>query len=522
MGCQFTREVYIAKETYTPLLSEGDGDLNRFMLSIKIDDELSLTKRTPAEAEAVKDEIEKFGDIVFHMKNRRTKKKGFVPSTYMAKKGSLECEPWYFGKIGRSRASQILSYPVNNHGSFLIRESNKPGCFVLSYKQYTKEAKFQDQHLLIEYQHGEYFISAKIRFSSLSTLVAAAQANRLPGLPICISSICKLPRPTPNTPFEDQTSWLLNRDELNIPENPINSGNFGEVYKGTWRGRVDVAIKKLKVDDGNNIQKAQMEFEQETMVLKHLHHPNLVQIFGVCIESPFLIVTEWLDNGDLKSFLKEERQKQNLGFDDLIRISGNIASAMTELSRLQIIHRDLAARNVLMDKWGQAKVADFGMSRINTEYSTMRSFIPVKWSAPEVLKFHTFTTKSDVWSFGITLYEIFSFGAAPYGQGSVKGQELLQQLAKGYRLPMPAFMGTEEANINAVYLIMLACWLEDPQKRPSFESLKNDLENFELVRDEKYDLDPSDYMRANDLNECHTFVLPKRKGEKKRRRKPKK
>ncbi|XP_059083330.1 tyrosine-protein kinase SRK3-like isoform X2 [Tigriopus californicus] len=454
MGCQFTREVYIAKETYTPLLSEGDGDLNRFMLSIKIDDELSLTKRTPAEAEAVKDEIEKFGDIVFHMKNRRTKKKGFVPSTYMAKKGSLECEP--------------------------------------------------------------------IRFSSLSTLVAAAQANRLPGLPICISSICKLPRPTPNTPFEDQTSWLLNRDELNIPENPINSGNFGEVYKGTWRGRVDVAIKKLKVDDGNNIQKAQMEFEQETMVLKHLHHPNLVQIFGVCIESPFLIVTEWLDNGDLKSFLKEERQKQNLGFDDLIRISGNIASAMTELSRLQIIHRDLAARNVLMDKWGQAKVADFGMSRINTEYSTMRSFIPVKWSAPEVLKFHTFTTKSDVWSFGITLYEIFSFGAAPYGQGSVKGQELLQQLAKGYRLPMPAFMGTEEANINAVYLIMLACWLEDPQKRPSFESLKNDLENFELVRDEKYDLDPSDYMRANDLNECHTFVLPKRKGEKKRRRKPKK
>lgn len=146
---------------------------------------------------------------------------------------------------------------------------------------------------------------------------------------------------------------------------------------------------------------------------------------------------------------------------------------MTELSRLQIIHRDLAARNVLMDKWGQAKVSDFGMSRINTEYSSVRSFIPVKWTAPEALKFHTFTTKSDVWSFGITLYEIFTYGASPYGQGdlvfvdknvicqrwvyslgSVKSQELLQQLAKGYRLPMPAFMGTEEANINAVYLVL--------------------------------------------------------------------
>lgn len=522
MGCRISREVYIAKETYTPLLIDGNSDPNRYMLAIKIDDELWVTKRTPPEALAVKDEIEKFGDLLLHMKNRRTKKKGFVPTTYMAKKGSLECEPWFFGKIGRPRARQILSYPINNHGSFLIRESKKPGCYVLSYKEYTKENKFEVQHRLIENEHGEYFLTPNFRFPSLSMLVAAAQANQLPGLPLFLSSICKLPRPTPNTPFEDQTCWLLNRDELDIPEHPISSGNFGEVYKGTWRGRVDVAVKKLKVDDGNNLQKAKMDFEQETMVLKHLHHPNLVQIFGICSESPFLIVTEWLENGDLKSFLKDQRQKPILMFDDLIRISGNIASAMTELSRLQIIHRDLAARNVLMDKWGQAKVSDFGMSRINTEYSSVRSFIPVKWTAPEALKFHTFTTKSDVWSFGITLYEIFTYGASPYGQGSVKSQELLQQLAKGYRLPMPAFMGTEEANINAVYLIMLACWLEDPQKRPTFESLKYDFENFDCVRDEKYDQHPNDYMRANDLNECHTFIVTKRKVEKKKKRKPKK
>lgn len=93
MGCRISREVYIAKETYTPLLIDGNSDPNRYMLAIKIDDELWVTKRTPPEALAVKDEIEKFGDLLLHMKNRRTKKKGFVPTTYMAKKGSLECEP---------------------------------------------------------------------------------------------------------------------------------------------------------------------------------------------------------------------------------------------------------------------------------------------------------------------------------------------------------------------------------------------------------------------------------------------
>lgn len=196
-------------------------------------------------------------------------------------------------------------------------------------------------------------------------LVAAAQANQLPGLPLFLSSICKLPRPTPNTPFEDQTCWLLNRDELDIPEHPISSGNFGEVYKGqelvgsnfchqsileiflgTWRGRVDVAVKKLKVDDGNNLQKAKMDFEQETMVLKHLHHPNLVQIFGICSESPFLIVTEWLENGDLKSFLKDQRQKPILMFDDLIRISGNV-----------LLYRDISIH--VVQKWYHLSILFF-------------------------------------------------------------------------------------------------------------------------------------------------------------------
>lgn len=206
----------------------------------------------------------------------------------------------------------------------------------------------------------------------------------------------------------------------------IGKGNYGEVYLGTW-SQTEVACKTFKGADSESVA-------SEINLLSQLNHENVVRIFGIYhhvdlsngegADGTDYMVMEYLSKGDLRSFLiREGETSQRVGIDELIEISWGVANGMKYLHESGIIHRDLAARNILLTnkdgKW-IPKVSDFGMGRKLSEDSDIYDSksdaqFPVKWCPPEVVRKSSFSKKSDVWSFGITVWEIFSYGDKPFG-----------------------------------------------------------------------------------------------------------
>ncbi|KAG5838593.1 hypothetical protein ANANG_G00225260 [Anguilla anguilla] len=216
----------------------------------------------------------------------------------------------------------------------------------------------------------------------------------------------------------------------------------------------------------------QDEFVKEVQALKSLHHPKLIQLLALCSRGePVYIVTELMTKGSLKSYLSSP-EGHVLTTAHLIYMASQVAEGMAYLEDRSIVHRDLAARNILVGDDLVCKVADFGLARIikDSVYTASRNTkIPVRWTAPEAAIHQRFSVKSDVWSFGVLLYEMMSRGKMPYDGKSNK--EVLEILTSGYRLPCP---GRCPPNI---YHIMMECWHADSAKRPSFHSLHSQLDN---------------------------------------------
>ena len=188
--------------------------------------------------------------------------------------------------------------------------------------------------------------------------------------------------------------------------------NFGEVWQGTWNGTTKVAIKTLR--EGTTQPEA---FLKEAEIMKKLIHPKLVQLYAVCSrEEPIYIVTELMTKGSLLEFLRGEG-RQVLDMAKMIDISTQVAEGMAFLESRGFVHRGLAARNVLVSDGVVVKIADFGLSRVLVEdiYEAHEGArFPIKWTAPEACLENKFSIKSDVWSFGILLTEITTFGRIPY------------------------------------------------------------------------------------------------------------
>uniref|UniRef100_A0A8B9KSV6 non-specific protein-tyrosine kinase n=1 Tax=Astyanax mexicanus TaxID=7994 RepID=A0A8B9KSV6_ASTMX len=263
--------------------------------------------------------------------------------------------------------------------------------------------------------------------------------------------------------------WVLEHDDVILGQS-IGRGNFGEVFSGRLRSdNTPVAVKACR----ENLPPEQKnKFLMEARILKQYDHPNIVQLIGVCTQKqPIYIIMELVQGGDFLSFLRTEGH--NLRPNMLIKMAENVASGMEYLESKKCIHRDLAARNCLVGEKSVVKISDFGMSRQEQDgvYSAtggMRQ-IPVKWTAPEALNYGRYTSESDVWSFGVLLWETFSRGITPYT--SMSNQQTRDEVERGYRMPAPTGCPDD------IYALMCRCWQYDPRHRPSFQKIRADLQS---------------------------------------------
>ncbi|OAF67482.1 hypothetical protein A3Q56_04772 [Intoshia linei] len=385
---------------------------------------------------------------------------GWVPSSYVVPFNSLEKYDWYHGSISRSAAEYLLNSGIN--GSFLIRESESmPGNWSISLRYEGKTF-----HYRVNKTKQMIYISKDLLFSSLPKLVKHHSVNAS-GLSAPLSH--PSPKKVLPTIFgvdpEQQDKWEVDRNEILIKQR-LGKGQYGEVYEAYWKKyKSIVAIKTLKEDT-----MAADEFLAEASVMKSLKHPNLVQLLGACTkEPPFYIITEFMSKGNLLNYLRNSNRKE-LNSIILIYMATQISSAMSYLEERKFIHRDLAARNCLVGVNNLVKVADFGLARLvkeekNTYTAQFGAKFPIKWTAPEGLAFNRFSTKSDVWAFGILLWELTSFGSTPYAR--VQLSEVYGLIQKGYRLECPKYCKSE------MYSIMMKCWEWEEKDRPTFVEIHN-------------------------------------------------
>uniref|UniRef100_W5KG01 receptor protein-tyrosine kinase n=1 Tax=Astyanax mexicanus TaxID=7994 RepID=W5KG01_ASTMX len=246
-------------------------------------------------------------------------------------------------------------------------------------------------------------------------------------------------------------------------EQVIGAGEFGEVCSGNLKlpGKREmfVAIKTLK---SGYTEKQRRDFLSEASIMGQFDHPNVIRLEGVVTKSsPVMIVTEFMENGSLDSFLR-----QNDGQFTVIQLVGmlrGIASGMKYLADMNYVHRDLAARNILVNSNLVCKVSDFGLS-LHSHCST----IPIRWTAPEAIQYRKFTSASDVWSYGIVMWEVMSYGERPYWD--MTNQDVINAIEQDYRLPPPMDCP------SALHQLMLDCWQKDRNNRPKFSQIVNNLD----------------------------------------------
>uniref|UniRef100_A0A674PQY9 Focal adhesion kinase 1 n=1 Tax=Takifugu rubripes TaxID=31033 RepID=A0A674PQY9_TAKRU len=257
----------------------------------------------------------------------------------------------------------------------------------------------------------------------------------------------------------------------------IGEGQFGDVHQGLYispeNPALSVAVKTCKNSTSDSVRE---KFLQEALTMRQFDHPHIVKLMGVITENPVWIIMELCTLGELRSFLQV--RKYSLDLATLILYSYQLSTALAYLESKRFVHRDIAARNVLVSTVDCVKLGDFGLSRYmedSSYYKASKGKLPIKWMAPESINFRRFTTASDVWMFGVCMWEILMFGIKPF-QG-VKNNDVIGRIENGERLAMPPQCPP------TLYSLMTKCWSYDPSKRPRFTELKTQLST--ILEEEK-------------------------------------
>ncbi|XP_005993488.1 tyrosine-protein kinase Lyn isoform X2 [Latimeria chalumnae] len=406
-----------------------------------------------------------------------TKKEGFIPSNYVARINSMETEEWFFKDITRKDAERQLLAPGNKPGAFLIRESEtSKGSYSLSMRDYDPQQGDVIKHYKIRsLDNGGVYISPRITFQDISSMIKHYR-KQSDGLCRKLESPCISPKP--QMPW-DKDAWEISRDSIKLVKR-LGAGQFGEVWMGYYKNTTKVAVKTLK--PGTMSVQA---FLEEANLMKTLQHDRLVRLYAVVTkEDPIYIIAEFMANGSLLDFLKSEEGGRVL-LPKLIDFSAQIAEGMAYIERKNYIHRDLRAANVLVSETLLCKIADFGLARVieDNEYTAREGAkFPIKWTAPEAINFGSFTIKSDVWSFGILLYEIITYGKIPYP--GMSNSDVISSIQRGYRMPRP------ENCPDELYEVMEGCWKNKAEDRPTFDYLQSVLEDFYTATEGQYQQQP--------------------------------
>ncbi|XP_054841788.1 focal adhesion kinase 1 isoform X2 [Eublepharis macularius] len=257
----------------------------------------------------------------------------------------------------------------------------------------------------------------------------------------------------------------------------IGEGQFGDVHQGVYvtpeNPAMAVAIKTCKNCTSDSVRE---KFLQEALTMRQFDHPHIVKLIGVITENPVWIIMELCTLGELRSFLQV--RKYSLDLASLILYAYQLSTALAYLESKRFVHRDIAARNVLVSSTDCVKLGDFGLSRYmedSTYYKASKGKLPIKWMAPESINFRRFTSASDVWMFGVCMWEILMHGIKPF-QG-VKNNDVIGRIENGERLPMPPNCPP------TLYSLMTKCWAYDPSRRPRFTELKAQLNT--ILEEEK-------------------------------------
>ncbi|XP_078116383.1 tyrosine-protein kinase BTK [Sander vitreus] len=426
--------------------------------------EYNYTPMSPQDLELRKDEeytVLEMSDQNWWKARDKNGKEGYIPCNYVVEaEHGLEKFDWYSKNMNRSQAEKLLK-TENKDGGFLIRDSSKAGKYTVSL--FTKgggETSGSCRHYNIcTTAQGQFYLAEKHHFSSIPELINYHQHNAA-GMVSRLKYIVSNRARPPSTAGLGYGVWEIDPHCLTFIKE-LGNGQFGVVKYGKWQGQHDVAIKMIK--EGSM---SEDDFIEEAKIMMKLRHENLVQLYGVCTKQrPIYIVTEFLSNGCLLTYLREGL-KQHPTTVHLLEMCKDVSEGMAYLESQQYIHRDLAARNCLVDGNGTVKVTDFGLSRyvLDDEYtSSAGSKFPVRWSPPEVLLYCKFSSKSDIWAYGVLLWEVYTLGRLPYER--LNNTEIVDQVSRGLRLYRPQLANEK------VYSIMSRCWLEKADDRPTFQEL---------------------------------------------------
>uniref|UniRef100_A0A3Q3NKL1 Tyrosine-protein kinase n=1 Tax=Mastacembelus armatus TaxID=205130 RepID=A0A3Q3NKL1_9TELE len=262
---------------------------------------------------------------------------------------------------------------------------------------------------------------------------------------------------------DELRSSTVDRSHLFLEDGELGSGNFGTVMKGIYKMRKtekSVAVKILKNDDNN--PSVREEMLREANVMQQLDNPYIVRMIGICEAENLMLVMELAELGPLNKFLQKNKQTSIKNLTELVH---QVSMGMKYLEEHNFVHRDLAARNVLLVTQHYAKISDFGLSKAvgedqNYYKAKGHGKWPVKWYAPECINYFKFSSKSDVWSFGVLMWEAYSYGQKPYK--GMKGNDVLQMIESGKRMDAPLNCPPE------MYDLMRTCWEYKADIRPGF------------------------------------------------------